>query len=91
MGWSIALLMLLCPVLAVTQISAELRPELCRYPICVQGYLREYRKEDDTGSPYRAIVASDFSTRKDRERTQRGPAPGATASGYTEVDPVPDY
>ena len=24
-------------------------------PICVQGYLREYRKEGDT-SPYRAIV-----------------------------------
>ena len=60
-------------------------------PICVQGYLREYRKEGDTGSPYRAIVASDFSTRKDRERTQRGPAGGSSASGYTEVDPVPDY
>ena len=60
-------------------------------PICVQGYLREYRKEGDTGSPYRAIVASDFSTRKDRERTQRGPAGSSSASGYTEVDPVPDY
>ena len=60
-------------------------------PICVQGYLREYRKEGDTGSPYRAIVATDFSTRKERERTERGPAPGATASGYSEVDPVPDY
>ena len=60
-------------------------------PICVQGYLREYRKEGDTGSPYRAIVATDFSTRKERERTERSPAPGATASGYSEVDPVPDY
>ena len=29
-------------------------------PICVQGYLREYRK-DDNDSPYRAIVASDFT------------------------------
>ena len=36
-------------------------------PICVQGYLREYRK-DDNDSPYRAIVASDFTTRKDREK-----------------------
>ena len=60
-------------------------------PICVQGYLREYRKEGDTGSPYRAIVASDFTTRKERERTERSPAGGSSASGYTEVDPVPDY
>ena len=29
-------------------------------PICVQGYLREYRK-DGGDSPYRAIVASDFT------------------------------
>ena len=60
-------------------------------PICVQGYLREYRKEDDTGSPYRAIVATDFTTRKDREKTDKNPAANSTASGYTEVDPVPDY
>jgi len=58
--------------------------------ICVQGYIREYRKEGDT-SPYRAIVANDFTTRKDRERT--GGRAGATgqAKGYAEVDPVPDY
>ena len=60
-------------------------------PICVQGYLREYRKEDDTGSPYRAIVATDFTTRKDREKADKNPAANSTASGYTEVDPVPDY
>jgi hypothetical protein len=60
-------------------------------PICVQGYLREYRKEGDEGSPYRALVASDFSTRKDRPKTDRNPAAGGTAKGYTEVDPVPDY
>ena len=40
--------------------------------ICIQGYLREYRK-DDSDSPYRAIVASDFSTRKDRPRTSTNP------------------
>ena len=34
-------------------------------PICVHGYIREYRK-DDSESPYRAIVAADFSTRKER-------------------------
>jgi len=59
-------------------------------PICVQGYLREYRK-DDSDSPYRAIVASDFSTRKDRPRTGKGPQTGGSAAGYTEVDPTPDY
>ena len=58
-------------------------------PICVQGYLREYRKEGDT-SPYRAIVANDFTTRKDREQSSRKAATGA-AKGYAEVDPVPDY
>ena len=59
-------------------------------PICIQGYLREYRK-DDSDSPYRAIVASDFSTRKDRPRTSKNPQSSGTASGYTEVDPTPDY
>ena len=58
-------------------------------PICVQGYLREYRKEGDT-SPYRAIVANDFTTRKDREQSSRKAATGS-AKGYAEVDPVPDY
>ena len=59
-------------------------------PICVQGYLREYRK-DGSDSPYRAIVASDFTTRKDKERTQRNPQTNGSAAGYSEVDPTPDY
>ena len=57
--------------------------------ICVHGYLREYRKEGDT-SPYRAIVANDFSTRKEREQTKSTRSTGQ-AKGYAEVDPVPDY
>lgn len=60
--------------------------------ICVQGYIREYRKDADSGdSPYRAIVANDFSTRKDREPRSNNPQTKGTASGYTEVDPTPDY
>lgn len=59
-------------------------------PICVQGYLREYRK-DESDSPYRAIVASDFSTRKEPGKTGRSPKAVGSASGYTEVDPTPDY
>ena len=59
-------------------------------PICVQGYFREYRK-DDTDSPYRAIVASDFTTRKDRERGGKNPQTNGSAAGYAEVDPIPDY
>ena len=59
-------------------------------PICVQGYLREYRK-DGNDSPYRAIVASDFTTRKDREKSSRNPQTNGSAAGYTEVDPTPDY
>jgi hypothetical protein len=59
-------------------------------PICVQGYLREYRK-DNNDSPYRAIVASDFTTRKDREKSSRNPQTNGSAAGYTEVDPTPDY
>ena len=59
-------------------------------PLCVQGYLREYRK-DDSDSPYRAIVASDFTTRKDREQSSRNPQKSGTAAGYSEVDPTPDY
>lgn len=58
--------------------------------ICVQGYLREYRK-DDSDSPYRAIVASDFTTRKDRPRTSQNSQDTGTAKGYAEVDPIPDY
>ena len=59
-------------------------------PICIQGYLREYRK-DDSDSPYRAIVASDFTTRKERPQTRNNPQTNASAAGYTEVDPTPDY
>ena len=59
-------------------------------PICIQGYLREYRK-DDSDSPYRAIVASDFSTRKDRQQSRTNPQSSSSAKGYTEVDPTPDY
>ena len=59
-------------------------------PICVQGYIREYRK-DDSDSPYRAIVATDFTTRKDRSESRRNPQTGGSAKGYTEIDPTPDY
>ena len=59
-------------------------------PICVQGYLREYRKED-SDSPYRAIVASDFTTRKDQAKGRSNPRTSGSAAGYAEVDPTPDY
>ena len=59
-------------------------------PICVQGYLREYRK-DDSDSPYRAIVATDFTTRKELKKTGGGKAQTGSAAGYAEVDPTPDY
>jgi len=58
--------------------------------ICVQGYLREYRK-DDSDSPYRAIVASDFSTRKEQPRANKNPQTNGSAAGYTDIDPTPDY
>ena len=59
-------------------------------PICVQGYIREYRK-DDSDSPYRAIVASDFTTRKDQRKSGRNPQTNGSAAGYAETDPTPDY
>ena len=58
--------------------------------ICIHGYIREYRKEGDT-SPYRAIVANDFSTRKDRDRPNTRDQEKGSAKGYAEVDPIPDY
>lgn len=58
--------------------------------ICVQGYIREYRR-DDSDSSYRAIVATDFSTRKDRERSGGAANASGSAAGYAEVDPTPDY
>ena len=57
-------------------------------PVCVQGYLREYRKEDN-GDPSRAIVASDFTTRKDKPRANTTTPPSSTAAGYGQIDPVP--
>ena len=54
--------------------------------ICVQGYLREYRK-DDSDSPYRAIVASDFSTRKEQPRTNKNPQTNGSAAGYADTRP----
>ena len=50
------------------------------------------RKEGDT-SPYRAIVANDFSTRKERERTNGNSKATGSAKGYgpADVDPTPDY
>ena len=59
-------------------------------PICIQGYLREYRKVEGE-SPYRAIVANDFTTRKDRQSASTDPTRSGTATGYAEVDPTPDY
>ena len=59
-------------------------------PICVQGYLREYRKDNDD-SPYRAIVASDFTTRKETPRSGKAKGSTGSAAGYGEVDPTPDY
>ena len=59
-------------------------------PICVQGYIREYRK-DDSDSPYRAIVASDFTTRKDQAKSRSNPQTSGSAAGYAEIDPTPDY
>ena len=59
-------------------------------PICIQGYLREFRKEGDD-SPYRAIVATDFTTRKETPRSSKGKGSTGSAAGYNEVDPTPDY
>ena len=70
--------------------EAKLRERLRKgRGICVHGYLREYRKDGDT-SPYRAIVANDFSTRKEASRNGASRTTGQ-AKGYAEVDPVPDY
>lgn len=56
--------------------------------LCAQGYLREYRKDDDE-SPYRAIVADDFTTRKDYEKPAQGGKERGSAVGYAEADPTP--
>ena len=77
------------------EINEQRKPKLTERirkgrPICVQGYLREYRK-DDSDSPYRAIVANDFSTRKELAKSTGSRAQTGTAAGYAEVDPSPDY
>ena len=69
------------------KISARIRKGR---PICVQGYLREYRK-DDSDSAYRAIVADDFTTRKERAPAKRGAPSDSSSVGYSEIDPTPDY
>ena len=58
--------------------------------VCVHGYLREFRK-DDVDSPYRAIVASDFTTRKELPKSSGSTPKTGSAAGYTETDPTPDY
>lgn len=53
--------------------------------LCVQGYIREFRDGDFL---YRAIVASDFTNRKDFEGRKQSVSTG-TATGYAEQDPLP--
>ena len=62
-------------------------------PICVHGYIREYRKDEGDTSPYRAIVANDFSTRKDLELIWRESSKEWYSQRATrqKVDPTPDY
>ena len=55
--------------------------------LCVQGYIREYRDGDFL---YRAIVASDFTNRKDYEGKKQTVSTG-TATGYAEQDPLTDF
>tara|TARA_Y100000401_G_scaffold60466_1_gene47956 strand:- start:186 stop:842 length:657 start_codon:yes stop_codon:yes gene_type:complete len=67
-----------------------LEPKLKEYirkgrQCCVQGYLREYRR-DDSESPYRAIVANKFTVRQDR-KPAKPPGDGA----YDGVDETPDF
>lgn len=60
--------------------------------ICVQGYIREWRPSD-ADKPMRFIVASNFTTRKDRVRNNSAAASTGTATGYAQQDPLPkdDY
>ena len=52
------------------------------------GYLREHRKEDKDGA-YRALVCWDFST--DYEGARKGRSQPASAAGYAETEPAPDF
>ena len=83
----------------VTYLSMELDPS--RKPklesrirkgrqLCVQGYIREFQRDDN--SIYRAIVASDFTNRKDYDGKKKGQAASTgTAAGYAEQDPLTEY
>ena len=57
-------------------------------PLCIQGYLREFHKEGDPRF-YRAIRATEFTTRKDKPRSNTTTTPSSTAAGYGQIDPVP--
>ena len=60
-------------------------------PICIHGQLREYRGGDND-SPYRAIVASDFTTREEKSGTQKKKRSTGSATGYSGTpDPTPDF
>ena len=52
------------------------------------GYLREYRAEGSEGA-YRALVCSDFTT--DYEGPREGRSQSASAAGYAETEPAPDF
>lgn len=57
--------------------------------LCVLGSIREFRDGDFL---YRAIVASNFTNRKDYDgKKQKQPANTGTAAGYAEQDPLTDY
>ena len=52
------------------------------------GYLREYRAEGSEGA-YRALVCSNFTT--DYEGPREGRSQSASAAGYAETEPAPDF
>ena len=52
------------------------------------GYLREYRSEGSEGA-YRALVCADFTT--DYEGPREGRSQSASAAGYAETEPAPDF
>ena len=56
---------------------------------CVQGYLREYRAGDND-EPYRALVATEFTVRKEKAKLAGTTPKASTAVGYDEIDPTPE-
>lgn len=56
---------------------------------CVQGYLREYRAGDND-EPYRALVATEFTVRKEKAKLAVATPKASTAVGYDEIDPTPE-